>query len=67
MVLIGAAMALAHLSGFGIAMLILPAALLARQIVLLDIDNPELCLNLFKSNREVGLAVALAILVGQAA
>jgi 4-hydroxybenzoate polyprenyltransferase len=39
--------------------------LLARQVVKLDIDNPELCLSLFKSNREVGLTVALAILIGQ--
>jgi 4-hydroxybenzoate polyprenyltransferase len=53
------------LSWFGIAALILPAALLARQIVLLDINNPALCLRLFKSNREVGLAVGLAILIGQ--
>jgi 4-hydroxybenzoate polyprenyltransferase len=63
--LLGVAMAMAHLSMFGMLCLILPAALLARQIVKLDVDNPALCLSLFKSNREVGLAVALAILVGQ--
>jgi 4-hydroxybenzoate polyprenyltransferase len=44
--------------------LILPAALLARQIIALDIDDPALCLRLFRANREVGLAVALAILAG---
>ncbi|HET7881387.1 MAG TPA: 4-hydroxybenzoate octaprenyltransferase [Acetobacteraceae bacterium] len=44
--------------------LILPAALLGRQVVLLDIDDPALCLRLFKANREVGLAVAAAISVG---
>jgi 4-hydroxybenzoate polyprenyltransferase len=65
--LLGVSLAMAHLSGFSIAMLILPAALLARQIFLLDIDDQALCLKLFKSNREVGLAVALAILVGQTA
>jgi 4-hydroxybenzoate polyprenyltransferase len=65
--LLGVSLAMAHLSGFGVAMLILPAALLARQIFLLDIDDQALCLKLFKSNREVGLAVALAILVGQTA
>jgi 4-hydroxybenzoate polyprenyltransferase len=59
------AMQLAHLNIWGILLLILPAALLARQIVLLDTNNPAHCLALFKSNREVGLAVALAILVGQ--
>jgi 4-hydroxybenzoate polyprenyltransferase len=63
--LLAVAMAMAHLSGFGMAALILPAALLARQVVLLDINNPALCLNLFKSNREVGLAVGLAFLIGQ--
>jgi 4-hydroxybenzoate polyprenyltransferase len=63
--LLAAAMAFAGLHLIGILLLILPAALLARQIVLLDIDNPALCLRLFKSNRDVGLAVALAILVGQ--
>ncbi len=63
--LLGAAMAMMKLSWFGIFALLLPAALLARQIVKLDINDPQLCLALFKSNREVGLAVALAILIGQ--
>ncbi len=45
--------------------LALPAALLARQVILLDINNPALCLRLFKANREVGLAVALAFLAGR--
>jgi 4-hydroxybenzoate polyprenyltransferase len=59
------AMALVGLNIYGILLLVLPAALLFRQVVMLDIDDPALCLRLFKSNREVGLAVALAILVGQ--
>jgi 4-hydroxybenzoate polyprenyltransferase len=63
--LLAAAMAAAGLHVFGILLLILPAALLARQVMLLDIDDPALCLRLFKSNRDVGLAVAVAILVGQ--
>jgi 4-hydroxybenzoate polyprenyltransferase len=63
--LLGLSMAMMKLNGFGIFALVLPAALLARQVVKLDIDNPQLCLTLFKSNREVGLAVALAILIGQ--
>jgi 4-hydroxybenzoate polyprenyltransferase len=65
--LLGVAMALAHCSPFGIVALILPAALLARQIILLDINNQTLCLKLFKANRDAGFAVALAILIGQAA
>jgi 4-hydroxybenzoate polyprenyltransferase len=44
--------------------LILPAALLARQVVALDINDPGLCLRLFRANREVGFAAALAILAG---
>ncbi len=44
--------------------LILPAALLARQVVTLDINDPGHCLTLFRANREVGLAVGLAVLVG---
>ncbi len=45
--------------------LALPAALLARQVAALDIRDPALCLRLFKANREVGLAVALAFLIGR--
>ena len=45
--------------------LMLPAALLARQVAMLDIDNPALCLRLFRANREVGLAVGLALLIGR--
>jgi 4-hydroxybenzoate polyprenyltransferase len=64
-VLLGASMAMMKLSWFGVLALVLPAALLARQVVKLDVDNPQSCLALFKSNREVGLTVALAILIGQ--
>lgn len=63
--LLAVAMALAGLNIYGILLLVLPAALLFRQVVMLNIDNPALCLDLFKSNREVGLAVAFAILIGQ--
>jgi 4-hydroxybenzoate polyprenyltransferase len=64
-VLVAAAMVAARLHLFGILLLAYPAVLLARQIVLLDVDNPAVCLALFKSNREVGLAIGVAILVGQ--
>ncbi|MBE9603263.1 4-hydroxybenzoate octaprenyltransferase [Acetobacteraceae bacterium H6797] len=37
----------------------------AWQIVKLDIDDPELCLRLFKSNRDAGLILALAFLLGR--
>ncbi len=55
---------LAALGAWFYPALILPAALLARQVIALDIDDPALCLRLFRANREVGLAVALAILAG---
>ena len=45
--------------------LVMPAAMLASQVVRLDISNPALCLTLFKSNRDVGLAVTLALIVGR--
>jgi 4-hydroxybenzoate polyprenyltransferase len=54
-------------SGLGVwfvVALALPAGLLARQVVSLDIHNPARCLKLFRANREVGLAFALALLVG---
>lgn len=56
---------LAHLSGWFLAGLALPAALLARQVMMLDINDPARCLTLFKANREVGLAMALALLLGR--
>jgi len=45
--------------------LLTAAVMLAWQALTLDIDDPARCLMLFKSNREVGLAVALAFLVGR--
>lgn len=63
--LLGGAGWLAALSPWFLAGLLLPALLLAHQVVRLDVHNPRLCLQLFKANREVGLAVALAILIGR--
>lgn len=55
----------AGLSWWFLPALLLPAALLARQVVALDIHDPALCLRLFKANRDVGLAVAAAFLIGR--
>jgi 4-hydroxybenzoate polyprenyltransferase len=44
--------------------LALPAALLARQVLTLDIHDSAHCLRLFRANREVGLAVGCALLAG---
>ncbi len=56
---------LAGLSAWFYPALALPAGLLAWQVRALDIDDPGLCLRLFRANREVGLAVGLAILIGR--
>jgi 4-hydroxybenzoate polyprenyltransferase len=55
---------LAHLGPWFYPALMVPAALLAWQVIRLDINDPALCLRLFRANREVGIAVALAILLG---
>lgn len=55
----------AGLSAWFYPALLLPAGLLARQVLTLDIHDPGRCLMLFKANREVGLAVALAFLAGR--
>jgi 4-hydroxybenzoate polyprenyltransferase len=55
---------LAGLGAWFYLALVLPAYLLARQVVALDIDDPAGCLRLFRANRETGLAFGLAILAG---
>jgi 4-hydroxybenzoate polyprenyltransferase len=54
----------AGLGGWFYLALMLPAALLARQVITLDINEPGHCLTLFRANREVGLAFGLAVLAG---
>jgi 4-hydroxybenzoate polyprenyltransferase len=56
---------LAGLSHWFYVALPLPAGFLLWQVVRLDIDDPAGCLRLFRLNRETGLAVAAAILLGQ--
>jgi 4-hydroxybenzoate polyprenyltransferase len=53
------------LSPWFLAVLILPAGLLVRQVWRLDVNDPALCLALFKSNKWVGLTVGLALLAGR--
>mgnify|MGYP006209108541 CR=1 FL=1 len=45
--------------------MLIATVLLAWQASRLDIHNPAACLRLFHANREVGLAVALALLLGR--
>jgi 4-hydroxybenzoate polyprenyltransferase len=61
---LAAAGALAGLHPWFYLALLAPAALLVRQVHRLDIHDPALCLRLFRANREVGAAVAGAILIG---
>lgn len=56
---------LAGLSWPFLPAMLLPALLLAWQVVTLDIHDPARCLMLFKANREVGLIIALAFLLGR--
>ncbi len=63
--LLGLAGWAAGLGGWFWPALLLPAALLARQVTTLDIRDQAGCLALFKANREVGLAVTLAFLLGR--
>ena len=56
---------LARLSPPFFVALIVPALLLAVQVLRLDIADPRLCLRLFKLNRATGLAVALALAAGR--
>jgi len=53
------------LNPWGYWLFLVPAALLGWQIARLDILESERCLGLFKLNREVGLAVTFAILIGR--
>ncbi len=64
-VLLVAAGGLAGLSLWFDAALTVPAALLWRQVARLDIHDPGLCLRLFQANRNVGLAVGIAIALGR--
>ena len=56
---------LAGLTPWYLLGLALPGAMLARQVIQLDIADPALCLRLFKANRDVGLAIAVAFLLGR--
>jgi 4-hydroxybenzoate polyprenyltransferase len=56
---------LAGLSWAFWAALTLPAFLLARQVLTTDIHDPARCLAQFRAHREIGLAVAAAILAGR--
>ena len=55
----------AGLGAWFLPTLALPAALMAWQVARLDVRDPAACLSLFKLNRETGLAIGLAILVGR--
>ena len=63
MVLIGLAGAAAGAGAIFVVGVIVFGAHLGRQIERLDIDDPDLCLRLFKSNRDAGL-ILFAALVG---
>jgi len=59
-----AAFAIAQAPVVALAGLIAAGAHMARQILVLDIDNPDQCLKLFKSNNQVGWLIFLGLLGG---
>jgi 4-hydroxybenzoate polyprenyltransferase len=66
----GAAVVLIAVAGFGAgggpifaASLMAFAAHLARQVFLLDINDPDLCLAIFKSNRDAGLILFAGLIL----
>jgi 4-hydroxybenzoate polyprenyltransferase len=65
-VLIGIAGFLAGAGAIFAAALLAFAAHLAWQIVRLDIDDPDLCLTLFKSNRDAGLILFVGLIADAA-
>ncbi|MCS6932848.1 MAG: 4-hydroxybenzoate octaprenyltransferase [Acetobacteraceae bacterium] len=60
-----AAVALSGAHWLAAAGLALPAVLLARQVAAFDMHDPARCLALFRANRDVGILVALALLLGR--
>jgi 4-hydroxybenzoate polyprenyltransferase len=56
---------LARLSPAYFLLLAAAAALLAVQVIRLDIHDPARCLALFKANRDVGLVIGVALLAGR--
>ena len=55
--------ALSHLNLYYFFGLFFVALLLYRQVKYLSLDNPEICLSLFKSNQYVGLLICCALLL----
>lgn len=60
-----AAVALSGAHWLAAAALAVPAALLARQVATFDMHDPARCLALFRANRDVGILVTLALLLGR--
>src|SRR3954471_10133672 len=65
-VLIGAAGSTAHAGLMFVLGLFVFAAHLAWQIVRIDIDDPESCLRMFRSNRDAGLILFVALVLDAA-
>lgn len=66
-VAIGLTLAAGLVAGLGLLFpvgLVVGGAHLMRQINRVDIDNPDMCLSVFKSNRDFGFIILAAILIG---
>jgi 4-hydroxybenzoate polyprenyltransferase len=64
-ILVVVSMLLTHEHAASVALLLIPGLMLRQQITRLDIQNPALCLKLFKANRAAGLAIAAVIFAGR--
>lgn len=53
-----------HFSFWYYAAILMAILQLGWQVLKLDIDNPDLCLHLFRTNRDFGLIVFIAIFIG---
>jgi 4-hydroxybenzoate polyprenyltransferase len=66
LILMASAFSAAEVPIVAMAGLLAAGAHMARQIIALDIDDPDQCLKLFKSNNEVGWLIFLGLIGGAA-
>jgi len=66
LILMASAFSAAEIPVVAMAGLLAAGAHMARQIVMLDIDDPDQCLRLFKSNNDVGWLIFLGLIGGGA-
>jgi len=66
LMLFATAFAMAQVPMPALAGLVAAGAHMARQIAVLDIDNPDQCLKLFRSNGQIGWMIFIGLICGGA-